>query len=268
MKRIFISLGIVVVAVALFSFVNEYQYRKLRNTNYKRGERLLYRAHYGFVNAGYGEVTIHDKLFTVNNRICYRMQAEGKSVGSFDFFIRVRDKWVSYIDTAAIVPQQFYRHIEEGKYRKTETVYYNQMKQSLRVEDKKRKIDKNFNVPINVQDLVSGFYYLRNLEMTNLKINDTIRIPAFLEDEIYNLKLVYRGKGKVKNSIGKFYARKFTPIMPENSLFDGEESIRVWISDDKNKIPLKIEADMFIGAVELDLEEFDALRYPLNTIKP
>ena len=44
--------------------------------------------------------------------------------------------------------------------------------------------------------------------------------------------------------------------MPENSLFDGENSIRVWISDDINKVPLKIKANMFVGAVEVDIESF------------
>ena len=195
------------------------------------------------------------------------MEAVGKSASSFDFFIKVRDRWVSYIDTSAIIPQQFFRSISEGKYKKIETTYYNHKKGTLRVEDKKRKIDKPYKVPTNVQDLVSGFYYIRNLNMSKLAKNDTINIPAFLEDEIYDLELVYRGKGQVKTRLGKFNALKFTPIMPDNSLFDGEESVRVWISDDKNKIPLKIEADMFIGAVELDLDKASGLRYKLNRVK-
>lgn len=247
--------------------MNEYEYRNLKNTHYERGERLFYRAHYGFVNAGYGEVRISDKLYKVNNRICFQMETKGKSSGSFDFFIRVRDTWRSYIDTSAILPQKFFRHIEEGKYRKTEEVFYNHSVNDLRVVDKKRKIDKNYKVPANIQDLVSGFYFLRNHDMKGIKMNDTIYIPAFLENEIYDLKLVYRGKGVVKNKLGKFNALKLTPIMPDNSLFDGEESIRVWISDDKNKIPLKIEADMFIGAVELDLEEMEGLKHPVNKVK-
>lgn len=267
MKRIGIIVASVLFIVGLFSFVNEYQYRELKNKNYDRGERLLYRAHYGFVNAGFGEVKISDKLYKINDRICYRMETKGRSAGSFDFFIRVRDEWRSYIDTAAILPQKFFRHIEEGKYRKTEEVYYNHGTKNLRVIDKKRKIDKNFTVPSNVQDLVSGFYYLRNYDMRGMKRNDTILIPAFLEDQTYNLQLVFRGTGIVKNKLGKFKALKFTPIMPENSLFDGEESIRVWISNDQNKVPLKIEADMFIGAVELDLEEMEGLRHPINRVE-
>jgi len=267
MKKLGFGIGIIALVISLFSFVNEYKYRKIKNTNYNRGERLLYRAHYGFVNAGFGEVKISNKLYKINDRICYQMETVGRSSGSFDFFIKVRDVWRSYIDTSAIVPQKFFRDIKEGKYRKVEEVYYNHSAEDLRVIDKKRKIDKKYKVPANVQDLVSGFYYLRNYDMSGVKKNDTIYIPAFLENEIYDWKLVYRGKGVVKNKLGKFNALKLTPIMPENSLFDGEESIRVWISNDKNKIPLKIEADMFIGAVEMDLEEMEGLKHPINKVK-
>lgn len=266
MKKLGISIGIVALVIGMFSFVNEYQYRNLKNTSYVRGEKLLFRAHYGFVNAGYGEVTISDKLYKINDRICYKIETVGKSSNSFDFFIRIRDTWRSYVDTSSIIPHKFFRHIEEGKYRKTEEVFYNHQAENLRVVDKKRDIDKEYKVPSNVQDLVSGFYFLRNTNFNKLSVNDTIYIPSFLENEIYDLKLVYRGKGKVKTKLGKFMALKLTPIMPENSLFDGEESIRVWISDDKNKIPLKIEADMFIGAVEMDLEKADGLKYELNKL--
>lgn len=266
MKKFGISVGVIALMVITFSFVNEFQYRRIENRSYDRGEKLLFRAHYGFVNAGYGEVTISNKLYKVNDRICYKVETVGKSSNSFDFFIRVRDTWRSYIDTGAIIPQKFYRHIEEGKYRKTEEVFFNHEAQSLQVVDKKRKIDKEYKVPTNVQDLVSGFYFLRNTNFSSLDINDTINIPGFLENEVFDLKLVYRGKGKVKTKLGKFRALKLTPIMPENSLFDGEESIRVWISDDKNKVPVKIEADMFIGAVEMDLEKASGLKYKLNKL--
>jgi len=266
MKKVGISIGVIGLVIVLFSFVNEFQYRKISNSSYERGEKLLFRAHYGFVNAGYGEVTISNKLYKINDRICYKVQTVGKSSNSFDFFIRVRDTWRSYIDTSAIIPHKFFRHIEEGKYRKTEEVFFNHQTENLRVIDKKRKINKEYKVPTNVQDLVSGFYYLRNTNLDKIKINDTINIPGFLENEVFDLQLVYRGKGKVKTKLGKFNALKLTPIMPNNSLFDGEQSIRVWISDDKNRVPLKIEADMFIGAVEMDLEKASGLKHKLNKL--
>ena len=46
----------------------------------------------------------------------------------------------------------------------------------------------------------------------------------------------------------------------ENSIFDGEDAILAWISDDENKIPLKVEAEMFIGHAGIELAEYSGLR--------
>ncbi len=83
-----------------------------------------------------------------------------------------------------------------------------------------------------------------------------IELDAFFEDEVYDFKIRIVGREEVKTKLGKIRSIVISPIMPENSLFDGENSIRVWISDDINKVPLKIKANMFVGAVEVDIESF------------
>ena len=59
----------------------------------------------------------------------------------------------------------------------------------------------------------------------------------------------------------------FKPIMPKNSLFDGEDSITAYFSDDKNRIPVKIDAEMFIGSAGVELTGYSGLRNPLNVSK-
>jgi len=63
-------------------------------------------------------------------------------------------------------------------------------------------------------------------------------------------------KEKLKTKLGLIDALVLEPVMPENKLFDGGEAIKVWLSDDKNRIPLKIKAEMFIGAVEVDIKSY------------
>ena len=52
----------------------------------------------------------------------------------------------------------------------------------------------------------------------------------------------------------------FRPVMPDNSIFEGEDAILAWISDDENKIPLKVEAEMFIGHAGIELSDYSGLR--------
>ena len=61
----------------------------------------------------------------------------------------------------------------------------------------------------------------------------------------------------MKTKLGTIRAIVLSPIMPENGLFDGENSIKVWISDDQNKVPLKVKAQMFVGAVEVDIQAYN-----------
>ena len=82
-------------------------------------------------------------------------------------------------------------------------------------------------------------------------------MAGFLEDSTYHLKVRYLGPEKLKTKFGVINAFAIEPIMPKNKLFRGENSIKGWFSDDKYKIPLKIKAEMFVGAVEIDITGYE-----------
>ena len=227
-------------------------------------ERLEYRIHYGFINAGEATIEIFPQLYKVNDKVCYKAAILGHSSNAFALALKVRDTWVTYMDTATTIPQKFYRHIEEGHYRLKENVFYDYTKGIATVEREARKEKdketKNYPIPKNVQDLVSGYFYLRTLDYNRFKVGDTIKISAFLEDKIYDFRVRYLGRKSVDTKFGTIRAIQLSPIMPPNSLFDGENSIKLWLSDDKNRVALKIEAAMFVGSVEIDLKNYQGLR--------
>ena len=247
---------------ALISSDVRKSYRSVKNTSFIPGEIITYKVHYGFVNAAEGEMIISDKIYAVNGRNCYKIDVFGKSIGMFDLFLRIRDNWGTYLDTASIIPQKAYRKIEEGKYRKHEVVKFDHFNENVVVQDYDHKKEnwkpvENFEIPQYAQDMVGGYYYLRTLDFDNMKEGDIIKLKAFFDDEVYDFNIRYVGREDVKTKIGKIRSIVLSPIMPENSLFDGENSIRVWISDDKNKVPLKVKAEMFVGAVEVDIQSYD-----------
>ena len=53
--------------------------------------------------------------------------------------------------------------------------------------------------------------------------------------------------------------------MPKNGLFDGENSIRLWMSDDAIRIPVKVRAELFVGAVELDITSYQGTKVGLGS---
>jgi Protein of unknown function (DUF3108) len=259
MRKVYLFSFSLALLTVICAFHATDSYRRVVNDSFGPGEVLRYRVHYGFINAGEAEVKVSNQIHKVNERPCYEVTAFGKSVGAFDWVIRIRDTWRSYIDTSALVPQRFHTNVQEGKYRKEETVHFNYQNRVIRSEEKNDE-SKEFDMPQNVQDILSGYCYLRTIDFNQLRLNETVPIPAFFDDKLYDFKIRYRGREEISTKFGKIRCIKIAPVMPKNEMFDGESSIRVWITDDKNRIPVKIEADMFMGAIAMDLKDFKGLK--------
>ncbi|MGB0523156.1 MAG: DUF3108 domain-containing protein [Flammeovirgaceae bacterium] len=265
-KKMFILLLLTVVC---FGFQNIDGYRKVDTRSFAKGEKITYLAHYGFVNAGRATVQMDSKIYTRNGRPCYKVDVDGWTVGMFALGYKVKDKWRSYIDTSAVISQQFYRDISENKYRLEETAYFDQHRHKVRVKTLKngKNKDNTFDIPAYAQDLVSGYYYLRTIDFENLKVGDMIKIDGFFENKVYDFNIKYKGTQVVKTKFGKINAYKLEPIMPDNKLFEGEDAILFYVSADQNRIPLKIRAKMFVGAFEIDMVKYEGLKSDFNWAK-
>ena len=236
-------------------------YAQKKPAPFSIGEQMEYKVHYGFVNAAEAVMKIKPHYEKIQGNECYGIVIEGRTVGMFSLFMRIRDEFGTYIDKDLIVPRKFYRKIEENKYRKHEIVDFDIENKKATVnnyDDEKEqwKTPEEFETYKNAQDLVSGYYYLRTLDFDQYAKGDTIDIKVFFDDESSNFQLIYLGRESVKTKIGKYNSIVISPIMPENKLFDGRDAVKVWISDDRDKIPLKVKAKMFIGAVEIDIKKY------------
>lgn len=235
-----------------------------KNIAFQNGEELTFKVSYGFLDAAEAKMMVNPYTSFVNNRPTYKIDVFGQTLGIFKLF-KVNDNWGSYLDTAKMIPHQSYRHIEEGKYRKHEMVIFDHNKKNAHVrlydrENKNLVETKDYNIPSNVQDIVSGFYLLRTMDLKKLKKGDTVTLTGFFDKEIYNLKLIYGGKESISTKIGTFDTFIFSPVMPKNKLFRGDQPVTVWISDDKNKIPLKIKAKLMVGSLDMEITEVSGLR--------
>ncbi|QCR23392.1 DUF3108 domain-containing protein [Pontibacter sp. SGAir0037] len=261
MKKIIPALGLLFLVIS--GFVTKQVLRTVPNESFSTGEVLKYKVHYGPINAAEAVIDVAPTLHTVNGRPCYKATVNGKTTGSFDFFIKIRDTWQSYIDTAAILPMRYASNIEEGSYRKKETVEFNHIANTAYVDKRKKKEKETgtFPIPANAQDIVSGFYYLRTLNYDKMKVGERFSIKGFFDQEAFDMVVTFHGRETVSTKIGKINAIKLTPKMPSNKLFKGEDAITVYLSDDMNKIPVLIQANMFVGSVKVDLFEYKNLKH-------
>jgi hypothetical protein len=259
MKRVIATLVFLgVLTLTNSAFAPQHTYRRIVNTSFGAGEHLEYKVHYGIFNAAEATVDVAPNYYKVNDRTCYRVNVQGRTVGAFDLITRIRDTWRSYVDTSAILPQKFYRNIQEGNYRKEENLTFNHAGNTVKSEEKQDK--DMFKVPDNVHDVISGYYFLRTIDFNRLAVGQMIEVPAFFGDETINMRVRYRGKEVIKTKFGRMNVIKLNPVLPENKLFKGEDSIRMWVSDDANKIPVKVEVELWVGSMEMDLKKHKGLR--------
>jgi hypothetical protein len=228
---------------------------------YDSGEWFKFRIHYGFINAGYATLEVKEAI--KNNKKIYHAIGKGYTVGMSRFFFKVDDNYESYFDKVTNKPFQYVRKIDEGGYTKNQEGFFNQEKNKVLVKDYKNKTEKTISVTENVQDIVSTFYFLRNHpNIDKLKVGESIVVDMFFDDEVYKFKLKFIGKEDLKTKFGTARTMIFRPIVQSGRVFKEEESLTVWISDDENKIPLRIKASLAVGSIKADLDSFKGLKNP------
>jgi hypothetical protein len=56
-------------------------------------------------------------------------------------------------------------------------------------------------------------------------------------------------------------------MVEKGRVFKEEEDMTLWVSDDANKVPIRVKSDLLVGSIEMDLVEHKNLVRPLNKVK-
>ena len=238
------------------------EFCSIRNSSFQAGENITLMVFYNalglYINAGTANFTVTPER--LNNKPVYHLVGTGVTNSKYDFIFKVRDRYESYIDTGTLQPYKFIRNVDEGGYKKYENVTFN------RSANTALTTSGVFKVPNCIQDVVSSMYYARNIDFSKYKAGDKIPFTIFLDNEVYNMYIRYQGKEIIKTRYGKFRAIVFRPLLVRGTLFEGGEKMTVYVSDDPNKVPLRIESPLLVGSIKVDLMNYQNLRYPLTSL--
>lgn len=223
------------------------------------GEWFKFRIHYGIIDAGFATLEIKEAI--KDNKKVFHAVGKGYTVGMAKMFFKVNDNYESYFDKLTSKPYQYVRKIDEGGYTKNQEGFFNQDTNKILVKDYKNNTEKTINVTENVQDIVSTFYFLRNHPAVDkIKVNEYIPVDMFFDDEITKFKLKFIGRQDISTKFGTVPCMVFRPLVQSGRVFKEEESLTVWITDDDNKIPVRIKANLAVGSLKADLDGFKGLK--------
>lgn len=227
------------------------------------GEDIYLTGKLGVLNAAKIHLDIDANYHTINQKVCYKTQLTGELSGTVDLFSNLVDTFTSYVDTSSLKPVYFVRNLKENKYKLKEYSYFNFDKKMVEVHQlntKRADSVRQHAISEHTQDLISSFHYLRRIDFSKYKLTDTLSIDLDIEENLQNLKFVQLGSEIISTKIGKLKAIVLQPIVPENEMFIGKNPVKVWISDDARRIPLKIKAKTWVGNVTVEIDKYTQKR--------
>jgi hypothetical protein len=240
-----------IVCVLLLTFAG---FSQEKPAAFKGGEWLRYKMSYsGFLRAGTAILEVEET--SLNGKKVFHTKGTGWTSGMIKWFFKVDDLYESYFDKTAVKPYLFKRKIDEGGYKKHRITTFDYTSNKAYIQDFKNQSDTTI-VFSKVQDMLSSFYYLRNQETKGMSKGDELAIDMFMDSQVYPFRLRFLGKEVLNTKFGKVNCLVFRPLVQSGRIFKAQESVTVWITDDLNKIPIKMKADLAVGSLRAELEAY------------
>ncbi len=235
--------------------------RSVKDPVFQVGEQLGYKLRYGFITAAEANIRVESSDVKFDNKPVYHLIAEGRTAGSFNVFYKVRNRYDSYIDKIDLSPYLYTESIREANYRRSDRARFYQ--------DEKRIVSNKgtFKGDGQTFDVLSAYYFARNLDISRLSVGARFSMDYFLDDGVTKLEVQYVGKERVKTALGYFNCLKFSPSIQPGRIFRKDSKLYLWITDDGNRIPVKAQVEILVGSVTLELTSAKGLKFPLTALK-
>src|SRR5690606_37686471 len=231
----------------------------LKEPAFKAGEELQYRLRYGVISAAVGTLKVEDSKIKFSSPHSFHLTARGQTSKAFSVFYTVDNRYDSYIDSRTFLPHYYTENIREGNYRRTDIVRFNHRTRTVQGNKGTFKSESP-----QTFDLLSAYYFSRNLDLSKVKPGQSFKMTYFLNDEIATLGIEYIGVEQVKTALGTLECLKFSPEITPGRIFRKDSRLYLWVTNDGNRIPVKAQVEILIGSVTLELTDAKGLKYPLG----
>ncbi len=219
------------------------------------GEELKYGIYYSFIRAGTAYIK-NRGLTTVNGRKAYLLQTTAFSAAVIDAFFKVRDINYSWLDAENFYSLGYLQSVREGGYKRDEWLIFDYPKNLFYGEIQKKESPRIISGPLSMQvlDMLSSLYFVR---AQRLEPGRDIIFDIINRERQYPLIVKVLGKETVKTEAGKFDCIIVEPQFRGEGIFVSKgKSLKVWLTDDQYKMPVKMKTEVFIGSVSAELLEY------------
>lgn len=217
-----------------------------------------------------GEASFSAYKMELNHQTVYHFIGLGATYPKYDWFYKVNDKYESYADTLNLKPLRFKREAREGGNYTYDDYVFDLRKNKVFTSEKRNKKDVKFDslkITKCTNDVLTAIYYTRCIDFSIYKPKDTIPITFVLDGLVYPSYVRYLGTEVIHSDLlGDVRCIKFRPKLIAGSLFKGGEGMTVWVTDDKNRMPVYVETPIVVGTIKVQLMNYSGLRNKMDCL--
>ena len=244
--------------IILFLFLVFSEILFSQNIPFKAGEHTEYKIYFGAVWVGSSTLEVKNGV-AFNGKKSYHIIGTGKTAPFCDWFFKVRDLYETHIDQQSVLPIEFIRNVNEGGYLINQHYLFNHL------QNKVSSGDSTYYISDFTQDMLSAFFYARTFSKDVLMSSpkNTFEIPIFVDEESYNIKVSYLGNQLIETNWGRVDCMVFKPFMQQGRVFENEEEMKIWVTDDENRILVRVETTIWAGTIRAELNNYNNLKSPI-----
>lgn len=246
---------------------------EIENKYFQEGEQLSYDLYIKLgatVKGGYASLTTLPVRY--DGKDAYKMTLVSESQGFARKVFPLNDTLTCYM-SKKLVPLAYTKDAHEGDDHTVEKLSYSYSGNNVKIRSIRHKngtfrFDETLSFTGCTYDLMSILFYARTLNYANMKDGAETTVNFVTGKQNVSMKIVYDGKEKVKANDGKSYnCLKLTLYVKDEAFDNGKEAMKVYITDDDNRLPVKLETKLKVGSTRVVLKSYKGNKHPLNVAK-
>lgn len=230
------------------------------NLPLRAGEKFTFRVGWGiFLHAG--EISVAAKADRSDNKpeLVISTQTTTRGMLSKLFAFEARAESVFDVGTGRML---FHTEKSSSGRKNTSTLLQFDYAKSTAAYSDLIDSSKNQTVPIPADDhpldLIGSLIATRDW---NLREGEKRDVNVIFEEEIYELTIYAARTEKLRTPLGTFNTMVYEPRMektPPKGMFKRGSAVRVWISQDGERLPVRFEVEFKFGAGVATLTQYEA----------
>ena len=246
---------------------------KANDFPFQAGEELKFDIHYKYglvmLKAGMANYKVEENHY--ENKRSFLSTLDFRTNPFFDKIFKMRDTLCSHT-TKNLHPLYHIRSVHEGNYQFTEELFFNKFTpeySEVRIKRESKQMlrfDTILSYNRMSYDILNLIFVICSLDFPFVGSVQRETLSIFIGKEIITVTVRYEGQSIVeKSETLKYTTYKVALDFSDSNFNESKSAIEIWMSDDKNRIPIKIRAKLRIGAAEVHLSSWKNLKYPFTS---